>query len=80
MSRRKVEESTVFEDLKAQVRLYDVRSLAQSAGVAPSTLYFWLTGRTKRPHLPTVVSVARAVGYALVLQPSADNRRLREVA
>jgi len=38
-------------------------SLAEAAGVAPSTLYAWDKGETKKPQHATIRSVMEALGY-----------------
>ena len=58
----------VFEDLKAELELYNPMWVAAEAGVHFSTLYNWLSGTTKRPQLPTIVKVATALGFTLVLE------------
>jgi len=69
---------TVFDDLKAELRGWNTRSVAQTAGVATSTVYFWLEGKVKTPRLDTVVKVADAIGFELTLRRK--GRALRAVA
>lgn len=71
-------DEVLFEDLKAELRLYDVKDVAESAGVAPSTLYFWLADITKRPYLRTVMLVADAIGLDLKLERR--SKRLQKAA
>lgn len=57
----------IFEELKDILYEYNSQSVAESAGVATSTIYFWLDGQTRKPRLDTIVKVAAAVGYELRL-------------
>lgn len=44
-----------------------VQALAERAGVSPSTLRNWFSGKTMRPQLPTVKAVLKAIGYNVVI-------------
>lgn len=68
----------VFEKLKDILQGYNVESVAEVAGVAPSTIYFWLDGHTKCPRLDTIVKVAGAVGWEISLEHKSG--KLRAVA
>jgi len=57
----------IFEDLKAIIADYNFDWLAETAGVSPQTLYYWVNGRTRKPRLDTITKVASAVGYKLKL-------------
>lgn len=61
------EQIKLFEDLKGILNGYCVESVAEASGVATSTLYFWLDGKTRKPRLDTIVKVADALGYQLQL-------------
>lgn len=67
----------IFNQVKNEVARRNVVWVAETAGVAPATLYFWLTGRTKRPRLDTVCKVAAACGLRLEV---ARCRKLRKAA
>lgn len=64
---------------------FSVDALAQEAGVAPATIYFWLDGKTKHPRIDTVHKVATALGLDIRLYrthkvtPTAAQRKLRVV-
>lgn len=64
---------------------FAIEALAQEAGVAPATLYFWLDGKTKHPRIDTVHKVATALGLDVRLYrahrvtPRPEQRRLRVV-
>ena len=57
----------VFEDLKSELRGWDISSVARSADVAQATIYFWLEGRTKTPRIDTITKVADVIGFELAL-------------
>lgn len=64
---------------------FSIDALANEAGVAPATLYFWLDGKTKHPRIDTVHKVAAALGMNIRLYrthkvtPRPEQRRLRVV-
>lgn len=64
---------------------FTVEALAEEAGVAPATLYFWLTGHVKKPRIDTVHKVAHALGFDLRLYrvrrvvPSANRKRMKVI-
>lgn len=60
-------EEKLFTQLKTELALYDVASVAKAAGCSQATLYFWLDGTTKCPHLRTFCRVADALGLELSL-------------
>jgi transcriptional regulator with XRE-family HTH domain len=53
----------VFEDLKGELRGWNIESVAEEANLAPSTLYFWLDGKTRKPRLDTIIRAAEAIGF-----------------
>ena len=57
----------VFEELKTLLTFYEIREVANCANVATSTIFFWLSGRTKSPRLDTFTRVSDAVGFKLEL-------------
>lgn len=59
-----------FERLCNVVRRHDLRTLAKSAGVAQSTLWYWVEGVTQAPRLTTLAKVAKAVGFRIKLVKS----------
>lgn len=69
----------VFDRVKDEIAAHwNVDVLADEAGVAPATIYFWLSGKTKTPHLRTFIKVATAMGYRVDLVR--EKVRLRAVA
>jgi len=58
----------IFEDVKSELRKYNVESVAEIAQVASATLYFWLEGKTKKPRIDTITKVAEAMGMELRLE------------
>lgn len=64
---------------------FSVEALANEAGIAPATLYFWLDGKTKHPRIDTVHKVATALGLDVRLYrthkvtPRPEQRKLRVV-
>lgn len=59
----KTRRQKVFLDLIADLRGYELKSVAQNAEVNLSTIYFWLDGTTRTPRLDTFIRVAEAIGY-----------------
>lgn len=47
--------------------------LADDAGISRATLWAWGELRVWSPHLTTIVKVARALGYKLMLVKNSDN-------
>lgn len=39
-----------------------IEQLGERAGVAPQTIYLWLSGKTRRPQTPTLNAVGRVLG------------------
>jgi len=39
-----------------------IEELGARAGVAPQTIYHWLSGKTRRPQTPTLNAVGRVLG------------------
>jgi len=60
-------DAEVFEDIKAELRGYNVDWVSDHAGVSKAAIYFWLDGTTRQPRLSTIVKVAKALGYRVVL-------------
>jgi len=71
----------LFAELKGDLQYWNVDWVAQEAGVATSTIYFWLEGRTMYPRLDTITKVARAIGYdiQLVKLPERPKAKLKIV-
>ena len=57
----------IFNQVKRELRNYDILDVAEQAGVHYTTLYHWLDGRTKTPHLRTFLKVAIVLGYEIQL-------------
>jgi len=72
-------EIQLFEDLCNELYGYSVESVADSANVAPSTIYFWLDGTTKKPRLDTIVKVANAIGFDIQLVKRNRKTHLRVI-
>jgi predicted transcriptional regulator len=53
---------------------------ALKSGVAPSTLYNWFEGNTKRPQYATVMAVVRALGYKEMFVRKGDKDAARGVS
>ncbi len=66
----------VFKELKDELAMYDVQSVADLAGVHFTTLYNWLEGKTKSPHLRTFCSVANALDMTVALERTASRLRV----
>lgn len=69
----------LFQLLRAAI-LRDGRTqkeIAQAAGVTQPTIHNWLWGSTISPRLNTIVAVADALGFDIVLQKA---KRLRRAA
>jgi DNA-binding phage protein len=85
--RDEMDRARVFLDLLSAIRDsgFTLDALAEEAGVAPATLYFWLNNFTKRPRIDTVCKVAHALGFDVRLQrtrtvkPTASQRKLNVV-
>lgn len=60
-----------------ELRLYNLGEVAEAAGVAPATLYFWLEGRYL-PRMSTVLKVAPVIGMRVDFVH--DKARVRSVA
>ena len=61
------EHTAIFNQLKDILAEYNLESVAYTAGVSLSTLYYWLDGHTQKPRLDTICKVAAAIGYELTL-------------
>lgn len=72
-------DTSVFDELKAELRTWNIESVADKARVAPSTIYFWLDGTTWQPRLSTVVKVAQVIGYRVALVRVKGKPTLRRV-
>jgi len=57
-----------FEELKDILKNYNLETVADVAGVHFTTLYNWLSGKTKNPHLRTFIKVAKAMGFEVMLR------------
>lgn len=57
----------IFNQLKDILQDYNLENVAYHSGVATSTLYKWMDGTTKTPHLRTFVTVAKAIGFEVHL-------------
>jgi len=75
--RKEIERAQVFLTLLDYINKSgkDLRDIAHEAGVAESTLYFWLSGYTRFPRLDTVVKVATALGLTVTLQKTRANKK-----
>lgn len=77
----------LFLDLLTEIRNsgWNFEALAEEAGVAEATLYFWLNGYVKHPRIDTISKVATALGFDVRLyrvrnvKPTAKQRRLSVV-
>ena len=59
---------------------YGKQDIAEKAQVHWTTLYAWLSGRTRKPRIDTLCRVALALGYDIVLaRRSSSNVKLRRV-
>ena len=67
----------IVEEIVNRLHKGNVQRIADEAGVAPATLYFWMDGTTYAPRISTLVPVARALGLELTWR---NARRLRRVA
>jgi len=57
----------LFEQLCNIINSYNVNWLSEESGVSSQAIYFWLSGKTRKPRLDTIFKVARAVGWNLTL-------------
>lgn len=71
------EQISLFEEVKDILDGYNIQSVSDTSGVATATLYFWLDGTTRLPRLDTVIRVADALGYELVLVPKEKKGKKR---
>ena len=55
----------IFQQLKHELYKWDVQSVAEDAGIAPATIYFWMNGTTNYPRLDTISRVADAIGFEI---------------
>ena len=62
------ERIALFEDLKGIISEYNPLWIEQECGVTDQTIYNWLSGKTRKPRLDTIVKVAKAVGYEVTLR------------
>ena len=59
---------------------YGKQDIAEKAQVHWTTLYAWLSGRTRKPRIDTLCRVALALGYDIVLaRRSSSTVKLRRV-
>ncbi len=72
-------DAEVFEQIKDELKSYNIGWVSEAAGVVPSTLYFWLDGQTRYPRLSTIVKVAKTLGYRLELAKIKGRGKLRIV-
>lgn len=70
-------EFDLFLELIEILTPLDLAAVANEAGVCYGTLWQWLYGSTTKPRLDTLVKVAGAVGYDLVLVRSAPKTKRR---
>lgn len=56
-----------------------LRHLAELSNVTPQTLWNWKYGTTIAPRLSTIIKVADALGYDVVLRRATGRRKLRVV-
>ena len=68
----------VFEQVKDELSGYNILWVAEHADVAPCTLYNWLSGKTQKPRLDTVIRTAKVIGFDVRLIRAAS--KLRKVA
>jgi DNA-binding phage protein len=57
----------IFQELKHELYKWNIESVAADAHVSPSTIYFWMAGKTHFPRLDTISRVADAVGFEIRL-------------
>lgn len=57
----------IFDQIKQELKGWDIESVADAAGHHKSTLYFWLENKTKNPHINTLIDVAEVLGYEVKL-------------
>lgn len=67
----------ICEEIRS--RRVSVAWLSEQSGVYQATIYFWLDGTTYAPRISTLVAVAEALGFDIVLQRK-TGRRLRAVS
>lgn len=60
-------ELAVFNDLKKELKRWDIDNVSDAAGYHRSTLYNWLNGKTKNPFIHTVIDVAKVIGFEVRL-------------
>lgn len=77
------ERETVFVEVIYDLLMlndHERREIAKNAGVHWTTLYSWMSAKTKKPRLDTVCRVARALGYEVILKRTSGNQpKLRVV-
>lgn len=64
-----VQRNKLFIELCELLQGWNIISVANAAEVSPTTIYYWLDGTVNLPRLDTIVKVAEAIGYELVLSP-----------
>ncbi len=85
--RDELKRTQLFLDVITAIRDsgWNLEALAEEAGVADSTIYFWLNGYVKHPRIDTICKVAAALGFDVRLyrvrnvKPTARQRGLRVV-
>ena len=68
----------LFGELKDELRKYNIGWVSMKSKVAKATMYHWLEGKTKSPHLRTALAVANAIGFEIHLVKS-KKRKLKAV-
>lgn len=69
----------VFNDIKSVLWYSDVDNIASKANVHRNTLWNWLYGNTKNPHIKTLIKVAKVLGYDIALRKCAGSKGLHSV-
>lgn len=58
------QELAIFYDLLAELKSWNIESVAEESGVGMSTIYFWLEGK-RVGRLVNVIKVGRTIGLEL---------------
>lgn len=69
----------LFVDLVTVVAQYNLKALAERAGVSAGTLRNWVDGRTLNPHILTMVKVARACDLELIVRRRSSRAEIRRI-
>jgi len=67
LKQQKEDLNEAFDDVLSELRKWNIESVAEEAGLSPSTLYFWLSGQTKNPGKNNLINVAYVIGYKFAL-------------